>query len=189
VIHSPKFIAVLDACVIYPAPMRDLLLNLADVHLYTPKWTDQIHEEWTRNLLKNRNDLQSDHLQRVVTQMNRAFPDANVIKYERLMGSVRLPDPDDCHVLAAAIRCDADVIVTTNLKDFPAHFLHEFDIEAQHPDQFISILIDLDSEKAIHAFRNQVERLKNPPLTPDKVLDNLNKAGLVATCTQLRALL
>jgi len=121
--------------------------------------------------------------------MNLAFPDANIIKYARLIASVSLPDSDDRHVLVAAVRCDADIIVTTNLKDFPAHYLQEFDIEAQHPDQFISILIDLDPEKALQAFRSQVERLKNPPLTPDQVLNTLNKSGLVMTCTKLRALL
>ncbi len=90
-IHSPKFVALLDACVLYPAPIRDLLLNLADVELYTPKWTDQIHQEWTRNLLLNRPELKATQLERTTQAMNKAFPDANVVRYEALIDSLTLP--------------------------------------------------------------------------------------------------
>jgi len=71
--HSTKRVAVLDACVLYPAPVRDLLLNLADYELFTPKWTDKIQEEWTRNLLLNRPDLTATQLHRAVNAMNNAF--------------------------------------------------------------------------------------------------------------------
>lgn len=188
-IHSPKFIAVLDACVLYPAPIRDLLLNLADFDLYTPKWTDKIQEEWTRNLLLNRPELKAEQLQKTADAMNKAFPDSNVKNYESIIPAVNLPDRDDGHVLAAAIRCSAEVIVTANTKDFPNEYLSQFDIEAQHPDFFIANLIDLNSEKAFQAFQQQVLNLKKPPMTEVQVLENLKKVGLKIASDKLHELI
>lgn len=104
------FIAVLDACVLYPAPLRDLLLSLAADGLYRAKWSQQIHDEWTRNLLKNRRDLTAEQLQRCCTCMNTAVPDSLVTGYEDLIDSITLKDPDDRHVVAVAIRSNADSI-------------------------------------------------------------------------------
>lgn len=187
-IYSLKFIAVLDACVLYPAPIRDLLLNLADFNLYTPKWTDEIQEEWTRNLLLNRPDLTKEQLQKTIDAMNKAFPDANVRNYEAIITSLHLPDRNDCHVLAAALRCQAEVIVTANLKDFPNEYLNQFDIEAQHPDYFIANLIDLNPKKALQAFQQQVSNLKKPPTSEIQVLETLKKVGLKITSTKLNGL-
>ncbi len=188
-IHSPKFVALLDACVLYPAPIRDLLLNLADVGLYTPKWTDRIQQEWTRNLLLNRPVLTATQLEQTTQAMNKAFPDANVVRYEALIDSLTLPDPDDCHVLAAAIRCQADIIITANLKDFPVAVLSLFDLEVQHPDEFAANLIDLDPRSALAAFKQQVSCLRKPPMTAEQVLDNFKKVGLTITADRLISLL
>ena len=188
-IHSPRFVAVLDACVLYPAPIRDLLLHLASFSLYMPKWTDAIHDEWIRNLLRNRPELTAAQLKKTRAAMTTAFPDAEVTSYETLIDSLKLPDPNDRHVLAAAIRGKADVIVTANLKDFPAQALALFDVEAQHPDAFVSNLIDLNPEKALEAFQQQVSFLKNPPKTAEQILDNLRKVGMGTTADQLAALL
>lgn len=184
-IHSARFTAVLDACVLYPAPIRDILLHLASAELYTPKWTDRIHDEWLRNLIGNRPDIVPAKLERTIQEMKKAFPDSNVEKYESLIPSVHLPDEDDRHVLAAAIRCKADVIVTFNLKDFPLRDLAQYDIEAQHPDLFISNLIDLNPEKSIAAFRKQVAILKNPPKSEAQVLESLKKCGLEISSAKL----
>ena len=188
-IHSPRFIAVLDACVLYPVPIRDLLLSLASAGLYTPKWSALIQDEWSRNLLANRPDLNAVQLQRTATMMNLAFPDADVAGYEVFIPTLTLPDPDDRHVLAAALRSQADVIVTTNLKDFPVPYLRTFDVEVQHPDEFVGNLIDLNSTQAVEAFRQQVARLKNPPIAAAQVLDNLRKSSLPATAARLEAML
>lgn len=188
-IHSPKFTAVLDACVLYPAPVRDLLLHLASFDLYKPKWTDRIQDEWKRSLLQKRSDLTSKQLDRTTQEMSKAFPDATVERYESLISSFQLPDEDDRHVLAAAVRCSADVIVTSNLKDFPEKYLKEFDIEAQHPDVFISNLIDLNPKKALSAFKQQVSFLKNPPKKASEVLEMLKKSGLVAASSKLQDLI
>ena len=187
-IHSPKFTAILDACVLYPAPVRDLLLHLASFDLYKPKWTETIQEEWKRNLLERRSDLKGSQLQKTISEMNKAFPNANVEQYEPLIPTFNLPDADDCHVLAAAVRCHAEVIVTSNLKDFPDKYLNEFDIEAQHPDTFILNLIDLNPEKAVQAFKKLVSFLKNPTMTESQVLESLKKAGLVSTSNKLKEL-
>jgi len=114
-----KFTAIFDACVLYPAPLRDLLMSLALTGLFRAKWTAAIHEEWIGNLLRNRDDLTRPQLERTRDLMDRAVPDALVAGYEELIDPLTLPDPDDRHVLAAAIRGRADVIVTSNLKDFP----------------------------------------------------------------------
>ena len=184
-IHSARFVAVLDACVLYPAPIRDLLLHLAASNLYTPKWTATIHAEWIRNLLLNRPDLRADQLEKTKAAMCAAFPDAEVVHFEPLIEGLALPDADDRHLLAAAIRCQADVIVTANLKDFPAAALRPYDVEAQHPDAFVANLIDLNPEKAVEAFLLLVARLKNPPRTAHQILDNLRQVEMRSTADKL----
>lgn len=132
-----NFTAVFDACVLYPAPLRDFLMWLALTDLFKARWTDQIHDEWSRNVLKNRPDLTFAQLTRTKNLMNQNVRDCLVIGYEDLVNGLELPDADDCHVLAAAIHCNADVIVTFNLQDFPGHALAVYGIEAQRPDDFI----------------------------------------------------
>jgi predicted nucleic acid-binding protein len=187
--HSGRFTVVLDACVLYPAPLRDYLLNLADASLYKPKWSNVIMEEWIRNLLANREDLDESRLRRTVSLMNEVFPDGNVQGFEGLISSLNLPDSNDNHVLAVAIRCNADVIITSNIKDFPSALLLPFDLEAQHPDFFVSNLIDLDPLKSVEAFQNQVENLKNPIMTEEQVLEKLAAQGLVNSVEYLRQLI
>lgn len=99
-----NFAAVYDACVLYPAPLRDLLLRLALTDLFRARWTDRIHEEWIRSVLENRPDLKPEQLERTRQLMNQAVPDCLVTGYEGLIDQLELPDPDDRHILAAAIR-------------------------------------------------------------------------------------
>lgn len=176
---------VLDACVLYPARLRDLLMHLGIVGLYQPKWSDSIHEEWCRNLLANRPDIAPEALARTVALMEYALPDARVTGHECLIGGLTLPDSDDRHVLAAAIRAKAEVIVTLNQKDFPAAALAEFDIEALHPDEFISDLFDLNHALALEAVRRQRHSLRHPPMSVDDFLKMLLKQGLPMTVKAL----
>lgn len=138
-----SFVAVYDACVLYPAPLRDLLLRLALTDLFRARWTERIHEEWMRSVLKDRSDLSAQQIQRTRELMDLSVPDCLVTGYEGLIENLDLPDPNDRHVLAAAIRCQAGVIVTYNLKDFPQAALAGHGMEAQHPDDFVSHLHDL----------------------------------------------
>lgn len=175
--HSP-FTVIYDACVLYPAPLRDLLMHLALTGAYRARWSEEIHDEWTRNVLKNRPDLAQAQLDRTVESMNRAVPDCLVNDYEALMQGLDLPDQDDRHVLAAAIKCGASVIVTYNLKDFPAEILKRFEIEALHPDVFLSDIWDLDQAAVLEAVQKQRASLKNPAYTPRELLDTLLKQRL-----------
>ncbi|MBP2171699.1 putative nucleic acid-binding protein [Erwinia toletana] len=153
--------------------------------LYQPKWTATIHDEWQRNLVENLPDLKREQLKRVEDLMNEALPDALVTGFENLMEGVSLPDPDDRHIVAAAIRSDSEVIVTFNLKDFPRESLAEFDIEAIHPDEFIADLLDLNQALVLQAVQRQRDRLKNPPKSVDEYFDILLKLGLPMTVKAL----
>lgn len=187
--QSPSSTALLDANVLYPAPLRDLLLYIAAKGLYRPKWTDKIQQEWVGNLLVNRADLTAAQLEKTVGAMNRAFPDATIQGYETLIGSFHLPDPEDEHVLAAAIRGHVDVIVTANLKDFPFDRLKPFDVQPQHPDVFIADLLGVDPRGVLEAFLAQVANLRNPPKTAQQVLQTLQQNGLVQTTKELLAIM
>ena len=102
-----NFTVIYDACILYPAPLRDLLMQLALTGLFQARWTDRIHDEWTRNVLKNRPDLTVAQLNRTRAMMNAAVEDV-VLEYEYIIPSLELPDTDDRHVLAAAIAAKAN---------------------------------------------------------------------------------
>jgi hypothetical protein len=180
------FTAVYDACVLYPAPLRSLLMYLALTDLFRAKWTDAIHEEWMRNVLKDYPDITREKLERTRDLMNAHVRDCLVTDYEDLITAVTLPDPGDRHVVAAAIRAGADVIVTTNLSDFPKETLGKYGIEAQHPDEFITHLLDLAPNLVCAAAKRQRESLKNPPLTVEQYLESLERQGLAQTVASLR---
>lgn len=182
--HSP-FTVIYDACVLYPAPLRDLLMHLALTGAYRARWSEQIHDEWTRNVLRNRPDVSETQLYRTVGLMNRAIPDSLVNDYEPLVQGLDLPDEDDRHVLAAAIKCGASVIVTYNLKDFPAEILKRFEIEALHPDVFLSDIWDLDQAAVLKAVQKQRAALNNPVYSPRELLDILLKQRLPETVKHL----
>ncbi|PRF32131.1 PIN domain-containing protein [Burkholderia multivorans] len=184
--HSP-FTAIYDACVLYPAPLRDFLMRLALSGCFRARWSAHITDEWKRNLLDNRPDLTAEQLDRTSSLMDPAIPDAVVTGYESLIAGLVLPDADDRHVLAAAIRCNASVIVTFNRKDFPEEALLPYGIEAQHPDEFVDDLFDLEPAVVVAAARRQREALKQPPLTADRYLEILRRQGMVQTCQSLDA--
>jgi hypothetical protein len=181
-----NFTAIYDACVLYPAPLRDLLMHLALTDLFRAKWTDAIHDEWTRSVLEDRPDLTREQLERTRALMNIHVRDCLVTNYEDLIPSLTLPDPDDRHVLAAAIRGRADVIVTFNLADFPPDALAHYGIEAQHPDDFILRLLDLAPGPVCAAVKRQRENLHNPPRSADELLATFESQGLPQTVARPR---
>ncbi len=178
--------AVYDANILYPAPLRDLFIRLAQVGLVRARWTETIHDEWARNVLKDNPSLTAERLARTRMLMNEAVRDCLVSGYEDLIDSLILPDPDDRHVLAAAIRSSAEVIVTYNLKDFPTETLAKFDIEAQHPDDFLLSLFDLAPGQVCAAIKRQRESLRNPPKTAEEILTTLESQGLPQAVARLR---
>jgi len=183
---TSPFTVIYDACVLYPAPLRDLLLRLAGKELFRARWSQQIDEEWKRNLLRNREDLSREQLDRVSRLMEAAIPDALVKGHEQLLDSIELPDPDDAHVLAAAIRSSAEIIVTFNLKDFPSSTLDAFDVQAQHPDEFIMDLWDLDQAAVLAAVAEMRQALVRSPYTAYALIECLLKQGLPQTAGMLR---
>ncbi|MCP5142689.1 MAG: PIN domain-containing protein [Chromatiales bacterium] len=180
------FTVVYDACVFYPAPLRDLLIRLAASGRFGARWTEQIHGEWVAALLRDRPGLGAERLAKTVDLMNVAVPDCLVSGYGHLIDDLALPDPDDRHVLAAAIRSGALAIVTRNLKDFPRDVLDEFDIFPIHPDDFVLDLADLDPTVVIRVAREQRAALRNPPKTAEEFLDILRRQELTGVVGFLR---
>ena len=174
-IHSVRFKCVLDTNVIYPIEIRDLLFWFAYYELYTPKWSEHIFDEW-KDVMKKKGVEESVARKRV-EKANLAFPDAMVCNYSPLINNITLPDPKDCHVLAAAIKTNANVIVTNNIKDFPSDYLSSFGLSAKTADDFLTDIIDLNPEQAVEAFKEMVFNRRNPDLNEFEVLDILRNRG------------
>lgn len=181
------FTVIYDACVLYPAPLRDLLMRLALKDLVRAKWSERILDEMQRAILSTRSDLSREKIVRMRGLMNAHVRDSVVTGFERFEQSVELPDPDDRHVVAAAIRCQAQLIVTFNLKDFPDSALQPLGLVAQHPDDFLEHLLDLHPQVVLEAVREQRLDLKNPPNTVEEHLDAFAKQFLPKTVDILRS--
>lgn len=161
-------------------------MHVAMTDLYRAKWTEAIHDEWIRNVLKDRPDLKPEQLQRTRELMNAHVRDCLVTGYEGLIPAVSLPDPDDQHVLAAAIRANADLILTFNLKDFPEEALKPYGIEVQHPDEFLNFQLDLAPHVVCAAAKRHRASLKNPSKDVNEYLRTLETQGLAQTVAGLR---
>lgn len=186
---NSHFTVVYDACVLYSAPLCDLLIRLAMADIFRARWSDQIHEEWITALLRNRPDIKREQLLRRKQLMNSHVRDCLVHGYEYLIPSLNdLPDENDRHVVAAAIHCHASAVVTKNGKDFPDAVLSRHGIEALHPDDFILYQFDMYPSAVIQAASRQRRALKNPPIAVDDFLDILLKQGLTQTVDKLRDL-
>jgi predicted nucleic acid-binding protein len=180
------FVVLYDANVLYPSTLRDLLIRIAQAGLVQAKWTDQILDEVFRNLSANRPELDPRKLARTRSLMNKALRDCSVTGYEPLIDALDLPDADDRHVLAAAIKARAQVIVTNNLKDFPPSALAPWDMEAKAPDDFILDQVDLSRETVHSAIQRIADSRHDPPATFAEVLAMLERDGLVEVASALR---
>ncbi len=171
----------------FPIDVRDLLFWFARYDLYTPKWSKHIFDEWA-NVMRRKGLSESEILKRT-SKANLAFPDALVENYEPLISSLELPDEKDKHVLAAAIKTNANIIVTNNLKDFPNNYLARFGLAAKSADDFITDTIDLNPDQAIVAFKRLVLNRRNPDLDEYQVLEVLRKRGLLDSANYLHSLI
>ncbi len=181
----PRFTVLYDACVLYPAPLRDLLMRLATTDLFRARWTARIHEEWIDAVLVSRPELRTQ-LERTRQLMDAHVLDCLVTGYEPLIDTLDLPDPNDRHVLAAAIAGRADLVVTKNLRDFPAKRLAPFGIEARHPDVFVRNLLRLHGTVALAAVAEHRASLRHPAKTANEYLDTLLAQELPETVHFLR---
>ncbi len=181
--------AFLDASVLYPVSLRNLLMRLTIDDLYQARWAADVHAEWIRAVLRDNPSLPMARLHEVRDAMDAHADDALVSGYSSLVTSLTLPDPNDRHVLAAAIVANADVIVTRNLRDFPATALSPYGIEAQHPDEFVRHLLDLAPAAVVAAVAAQQARLTKPPVSLPDLLALFERLGLAETVTELRRLM
>lgn len=181
--------AFLDASVLYPVSLRNLLMRLTLESLFQAKWSAKIHDEWITAVLRDNPQIPVARLHDLRDAMDSRVDDAVVTDYEPLIDTLTLPDPGDRHVLAAAIVGRASVIITRNLRDFPDAILVRHRIRAVHPDEFVSGLIEVAPSVVLKAFSDQQRRLTKPPITMDELLGVFLRLDLTETVAQLRRLL
>lgn len=185
------FRAVLDACVLVPMVKADVLLEFAHQGAYLPLWSDKILDEVARAIpIASAQRVPLEAARRRVRHMDAIFDDANVENWEDLESQITgIPDPDDRHVIAAAIRGHASVIVTDNLKDFPDTELKKWGLHAVESDEFLMDLLDLNLRRGLGCLRAVSERRKNPPQDLHAILDSLDRAGAQGFAFTARRLL
>lgn len=182
--RADHFTALLDACVLADVFKRNLLLSLARAELFRPRWSPQILDETERAIMRITKGETDGTKQRAAIE--RAFREACVTGYDALIAAVTLPDPNDRHVLAAAIHTNAQVLVTDNLKDFPSDELAKFGIELKSPDEFMSDTITLHEQTAFGALKAMRARYQNPALTTGKIIQFAESRGLMTTALLLK---
>lgn len=185
------FTVFFDSNVLFGIRLTSLLMHLAMSGLFRARWSNDIHREWMTAVHK-KHGIALNVLQERCQDMDAAVPDSCVQGYEALIDHLTLPDPDDRHVLAAAIRCHADVIVTFNESDFPEASLAPYGIHTRHPDLFIRNVDEIDPGTLIQAAKMDLAHYQNPPLDVDAYIRGLREAGVPITAdylTQTRVLL
>lgn len=175
------FTVFIDANVFFGARLRSLVLFMAQSNMFRARWSERVHEEWMRNLIAKRRDIDWSKLETIRDFMNEAVPDSLVAGYEDLIPNLTLPDPDDRHILAAALKTRADMILTFNVRDFPTHIIEPFNIEIYHPDDFLQDLFGISKDLFIDFVREDFLHYKTPPLTFDRYIEDLRKAGVPKT--------
>jgi hypothetical protein len=181
------FTAVFDSCVFFSNRLTSLLMCLAMSGLFRARWSDDIHREWMQAVSKKRG-IPIEKLQARREHMDTAVLDCCVSGDEDLIDALTLPDPNDRHVLAAAIRCHASVIVSFNLNDFPTEVLDKYGIHSRHPDDFIMDVDGLSQGTLIRAARDDFEHYREPPLTVDEYIDGLRITQVPKTAHYLQRL-
>jgi predicted nucleic acid-binding protein len=182
------FIVLYDANALYPNAQRDLLIRIARAGLVQAKWTDEILAEMARARLRRNPDLPKERVERLCHLMREAVADCLVTGYEDLVENLKLPDPDDRHVLAAAIRAHAQVIVTANVRHFPAEYLSQFDIEAKLPDDFVLDQLGINDSAVFACLQQIADTRERPPNSVPGILEELERSGLVRSAAALRSL-
>lgn len=166
-----SFVALLDANVLYPPYLRDLLLRFAQAGVFEPRWSAEILDEVARNIKKGRGEAEQQKVERMLSLMRRHFEDAEVTGYEALTPAMT-NDEKDRHVLAAAIVGGSDVIVTSNLKHFPRAALEPYDMDVQGPDEFLCHQWEqADPERIVYILRRWTDQLRRHPATLEEILE------------------
>lgn len=185
--HS-TFTAFFDANVFFGVRLRSFIMEVAKSGAFRARWSEGVHGEWIRAVKRRRPDLTDAQLRPIADQMNRAFPDALVAGYDDLAAGLQLPDPDDRHILAAAIVGRVDVIVTFNLEDFPTEYIGRFGIHAKHPDWFFREVDGIEQGAIVEAAIRDLAHYKRPPIPVDAYIDDVERAGCPMVASHLRKL-
>ena len=180
------FSAFLDACVLVPLAPCDTLLRMADNEAFRPLWSEKVIDEARLALERVHPEVDPNRFRSRFRSMNEAFDDALVTGWEPLVGSFALPDPDDAHVVAAALVGRADVIVTENTKDFPDSALGPLGLKAVRLDEFLLDQFDLSPTSASWIIEEQAQAMKRPPVDADQLLDRLSRGGAPAFAQRVR---
>lgn len=173
-----RFSAFLDACVLVPIALADTLLRLAEADLYRPLWSVRVLDEMVEAIEAIHPNLAGGPARARGDAMQAAFDDASVTGWEPLESGITLPDLDDRHVVAAALRGRADMIVTANLRDFPSDVLGSVGLEVQHPDDFLLNQLDLEPDLTMATLHRQAAATKRPAITTRVLLGHLAKCGV-----------
>lgn len=173
-----RFAAFLDACVLVPIAPCDTMLRIADYGAFRPLWSTRVIQEARTALERIHPTIDPSRFQSRFRSMNAAFDDALVKGWEPLENGIELPDPNDRHVAAAALRGRADMIVTQNIKDFPADIMRSLGLQAIRPDDFLLDQFELDQVSTVRVIVEQSSAMVNPPVSPDELLTRLAKGGV-----------
>ncbi len=182
---ADRFVVVLDANVLFPFTKRDALLRFAEAGLFRARWSSEILDEWTRNLIAKKPHIE-DSVRSQVQAMSDAFPEACIDGGLRMIDGLHLPDENDRHVLATAIVVGAEQIVTDNLKDFPENALDEFGISAVSADDFLASTFELYQPDALTVMRKMRFAYNNPAYLPNAFILHLQTNGLPKLAAMLK---
>jgi hypothetical protein len=171
-------VAVFDACILYPFHLRNIVVQAAVDGLVEARWTDEIHDEWIRNLTTATPALSLGRLQATKRLMNQALPRATIDEYRDYIPAVSLPDPDDRHVVAAAIAAGASLILTWNLHDFPLTELKKFGLRRENPNSFLAHLYDNIPASMVVSLANARRNLSKTRVSASEFIDILKNQKL-----------
>jgi len=184
-----RYSVVLDACVLVPIAVVDTLLRLAERELYRPLWSDRIIAEATDAIVEIHPDIPPELVAKRFVAMDETFEDARVSGWEALEATVVLADPDDRHVVAAAVRGRADAIVTYNVGDYDLDVLEQLHLDVIHPDDFLLDQLDLAPRVVLDVLQEQAAHTRQPRLTPVDLIARLARAGLPRFANQVGRLI
>ena len=178
----------LDACVLVPIGLTNVILTAAEHNLTQPYWSPAVVDEAVRAISDIRPGLGEDRIRRRFTAMDAAFPGASVTAGTSTLNDYDFPDPDDKHVVAAALVASAQTIVTANTKDFPKPLMHRLGLSVMTPDELLLALLDEDAEAMTSVVVEVAEALQNPKRTTDDLLISLHLAGAPRFSAEVRGL-
>jgi len=182
----PNPLVLCDANVLYSILMTDLILSLGEAGLFRPRWTNEIHEEWIRNVLEDQPERKREELERRRAFMDQAIDHDLIEGYEHHIANLNLPDPDDRHVLAAAIEAGAEIILTYNLRDFPAAVLAIYGITALHPDEFLCRQMTEEPTLVMEVIEKMRVKRKRPEISQEQLLSKLSRLSIPEFVRMLR---